>query len=89
VDERAVLAASLLGIAADLIPHPEGGIACPNRVVFMGHRRAEQRHDPVAHDLVHGALVTVNGLHHVLDDRVEQLPRFLGVAIGEQLHGAP
>ena len=57
-------------------------------MVLVGDRRAEQRHDPVAHHLVDGALVAVDGLHHPLEDRVEELPRLLGVAVGEQLHRA-
>jgi hypothetical protein len=28
----------------------------------------------------------MNGLHHVVDHRVQDPPRFLDVAIGEQLH---
>ena len=52
----------------------------------MGQRRAEERHDPVAHDLVHGALVAVHGLHHPLEDWIEDLARLLGIAISEQLH---
>jgi len=28
----------------------------------------------------------VDGLHHVLEDGVEELPRLLGIAVGEQLH---
>jgi hypothetical protein len=54
-------------------------------VVFVGHRRAEERHDPVPHDLVHGPLVAVDGLHHPLEDGVEQGPGLLGVAVREQL----
>jgi hypothetical protein len=57
-------------------------------VVLVGERRAEQRHDAVAHDLVHRALEPVHRLHHVLEYRVEQLPPLLGVAVGEQLHRA-
>ena len=57
-------------------------------MVLVGQRRAEERHDPVAHDLVDGALVAVDGLHHPLEDRVEELPRLLGVAVGQQLHRA-
>jgi hypothetical protein len=34
------------------------------------------------------ALVAVNGLHHVLQHRVQYLPGLFGVAIGEQLHRA-
>ena len=87
VDQRAVLAASLLGIAADLLLHPEGGVARAHRVVLVGDGGAEQRHDAVAHDLVHRPLVAVNGLHHVFQNRVEDLSRLFGVAVGEQLHG--
>ena len=57
-------------------------------MVLVGERRAEQRHDAVAHHLVDGALVAVDGLHHPLEDRVEELARLLGVAVGEQLHRA-
>jgi hypothetical protein len=88
VDERAVFAASLLGIAPDLLLHPEGGIAGAHRVVLVGDGGAEKRHDAVAHDLVHGALVAVHGFHHQVEDRIQELPRFFGVAVGEQLHGA-
>ena len=57
-------------------------------MILVRERRAEERHDPVAHDLVDGALVPVDRLHHVLEDRVEELARLLGVAVGEQLHRA-
>ena len=57
-------------------------------MVLVGDRRAEERHDPVAHHLVDGALVVMDGLHHPLEDGVEELPRLLGVAVGEQLHRA-
>ena len=68
--------------------HPERRVARPHGVVLVGERGAEERHDPVAHHLVDGALVAVDGLHHVLEDRIKELPRLLGVAVGEQLHGA-
>ncbi len=64
------------------------GVARPHRVVLVGEGRAEQRHDPVAHHLVDGALVAVDGLHHPLEDGIEELARLLGVAVGEQLHRA-
>ena len=57
-------------------------------MVLVGERRAEERHDPVAHHLVDGALVAVDRLHHALEHRVEDLARLLGVAVGEQLHRA-
>jgi hypothetical protein len=57
-------------------------------MVLVGERRAEQRHDPVAHDLVDGALVAMHSFHHPLEDGVEEFPRLLGIAIGKQLHRA-
>jgi len=68
--------------------HPERGVAGAHGVIFVGHRSAEERHNAVAHHLVHGALVPVDGLHHAFEHRVEDLPRLFGVAIGEQLHRA-
>jgi hypothetical protein len=57
-------------------------------VVLVGERRAEQGHDPVAHDLVHGALVAVDRLHHLLQDGIENPARLFRIAVGEQLHRA-
>jgi hypothetical protein len=57
-------------------------------MVFMRNRRAEQRHDAIPHDLVDRPLVAVHGSHHALQHRVEEPPRFLGIAVGQQLHGA-
>src|SRR5262249_23464961 len=66
--------------------HSQRGVAGAYRVVLMGERGAEQRHDPVAHDLIHRALVVMNRLHHALEHRIQELARLLGVAIGEKLH---
>ena len=57
-------------------------------MVLVGEGRAEERHDPVAHHLVDGALVAMHRLHHPLEHRVEELARLLGVAVGQQLHRA-
>jgi hypothetical protein len=57
-------------------------------VVFMGERRAERRHDAVAHYLIDSALVVMDGVHHQREDWIDELTRVLGFAIGEQLHGA-
>ena len=81
-------AAHLLGVAPHRRLHVEGGVARPHGVVLVGDRRAEERHDPVAHDLVHRALVAVDGLHHALEHGIEELARLLGVPVGEQLHRA-
>ena len=81
-------APGLLGVALHRLLHSQRGVAGPDGVVFVGERRPEERHDAVAHHLVDGALVAMDRLHHALQHRVEELPRFLGVAVGEQLHRA-
>ena len=55
---------------------------------LVRHGSSEQSHDSVAHHLIDGALVAMDGLHHLLEYRIEDLPRLLGIAVGEQLHGA-
>ena len=54
-------------------------------MVLVGERRAEQRHDAVAHHPADGPLVAVDGVHHALEDGVEELPGLLGVAVPDQL----
>jgi hypothetical protein len=51
----------------------------------MPDRGAEEGHDPVAHRLVDGTLVVVDGLHHAFEHGIEQLPGPPRVAVGEQL----
>ena len=85
---HAVRAARLLRVAHHQLLHPQRRIARPHGVVLVGERRAEQRHDPVAHDLVDRALVAVDRFHHVLEHRIEELARLLGIAVGEQFHRA-
>ena len=88
LDRDAVGATHLLGVATHGGLHVERRIAGSHRMVLVGERRAEEGHDPVAHDLVDRALVAVDGLHHPLEDGVEELARLLGVAVGEELHRA-
>jgi hypothetical protein len=68
--------------------HVQGGIAGARGMVLVGGGRPEQRHDPVAHDLVHRTLVAVHGGLHELDDRIEEDHRLLGVARGQELERA-
>jgi len=88
LDFHALGAAKLIRVAPDGVLHPERGIARAHGVIFMGERGAEERHDAVAHHLIHGALVAVDGVHHPLEHGVENLARLLGITVGEQLHGA-
>ena len=70
---HAVGAPDLLGVPLHRLLHPQRGVAGPHGVVLVGERRAEEGHDAVAHHLVHGALVAVDGLHHPLEHGVEEL----------------
>jgi hypothetical protein len=75
-------------VALNPFLHPECGVACADGMILVGQWRPEKRHDPVTHHLVNGAFVPMDRLHHVLDDRVEELPRLLRVTVGEELHRA-
>jgi hypothetical protein len=81
-------ALDLLGVALDGGLHPERRVARPYPVVLVSEGRAEERHDPVAHHLVHRPLVAVDRLHHQLEHRVEDLSRLLRVAFRKELHRA-
>ncbi len=81
-------AARVVRVALHRLLHPERRVAGPHRVILVGQRCAEERHDPVAHHLVHRALITVDGLHHPLQDGIENLARLLGIAVSQQLHRA-
>ena len=84
----AVRAAHLSAVVPHGLLHGQGGVAGAHGVVLMGQRRPKQRHDAIAHDLVHRALIAVHGRHHALQDRVEELPGLLGITVGQQLHRA-
>jgi hypothetical protein len=81
-------ALDVLGVAPHRLLHPEGGAAGAHGVVLEGKGGAEEGHDAVAHDLIDGSLVVMDGLHHPLEHGIEELARLLGVALGEQLHRA-
>ena len=55
-------------------------------MIFVRKRRAKERHDPVAHDLIDCPLVAVHRFHHVFEDRIEKFPRFLRITVSKQLH---
>ena len=88
LDRDAVRPLYLVTVPAHPLLHAQGRVAGADRVVLVRDGRAEERHDPIAHDLIDGALVAVNRLHHVLQHRVEELACLLRVAVGEQLHRA-
>ena len=77
-----------VAVAGHGLLHAQRRVAGAHGMIFMGNGRAEEGHNAIAHHLVDGALVAVHGLDHALQDRVQQLAGLLGVALGQQLHGA-
>jgi hypothetical protein len=75
-----------LGVPCDRLLHPERRIARSQGMILVGQGRSEEGHDPVAHHLVNGALVVMDGFHHSLEHWIEDLSRFLGIAVGKKLH---
>jgi hypothetical protein len=75
-----------LRVLADALLHAQGGVARAHGVFLVRDRRAEQRHDAVAHHLVDRALVVMHRLDHPLEHAVEQPARVFGIAVGEELH---
>src|SRR4051794_29320758 len=64
-------------------------MAGPHSVILVRQWRPEERHNPVPRYLVHSAFIAMHRLHHVLEDRVEELPTLLGIAVRQQLHRSP
>jgi hypothetical protein len=81
-------AAHLRTIAVDGLLHGQGRITGPHGMVLMGDGGPKQCHNAIAQHLVDGPLEAMHGVHQAFEDRVEELPCFLRVALGEQLHGA-
>jgi hypothetical protein len=88
LNRDAVAPLHLVAVPREIVEHPEGGVSGAKRMVLERERRAEERHDPVAEHLVHGALVGVNRFHHDLEHRIQELSRLLGIAIHQELHRA-
>jgi hypothetical protein len=86
--QQTLAAAHVLRVPLYRLLHAQGRVTRPDGVIFVGERRPEERHDAVAHHLVDGPLVAVDGLHHVLEDWIKELSRLLGVPVGGQLHRA-
>jgi hypothetical protein len=54
-------------------------------MILVGDRRAEQRHDPIAEELVHGAIVAVHLGQHQFKGAIHQAMDFFGVeSFGER-----
>src|SRR5262245_9784054 len=73
-------------ISRDGLLHSERRITSAHGMIFVGDRRAEESHNPIAHNPVYGAFVAVDCLDHALEYRVEELLRVLRVAVSKRLH---
>jgi hypothetical protein len=88
LDVDTVASTQVRGVPCEGLVHPKRSVTGTDGVVLVGEGSPEERHDPVPHDLVDRPLVPVDRLHHPLEDRVDQLPGFLGIAVGQELHRA-
>ncbi len=79
---------NLVCILRDGLLHPQRRITSAHGMILVGDRRAEEGHNPIAHNPVHGALIAVDRLDHAFEHRVEELLRVLRVAVSKQLHRA-
>ena len=73
-----------LRIGAQRLPHGEGGVAGPHRVILQGKRGAEERHDAIAQGLADDSLVAVDGFDHLFQDCIEELMGLLRIAVGQE-----
>ena len=85
---RPVLAAQLGGVLGDVVEHPQRRVAGAPRVVLVGDRRPEDGHDPVAGELVDGALEAVHGVGEDREEALHDLAPLLGVLLLGQVHRA-
>ena len=79
---------NLVRISGYGLLHPQRRVTRAHGMILVGDWRAEQRHNPVAHNPVHGPLVTLDRLDHAFEHRIEELLRILGVAVSDQIHRA-
>ena len=86
LDRHAMGTLDFVAVMAHQILHGERGARGAHGVILRGDRRAEERHDAVAHHLAHRAAILLDRLAHVLEHRVEQLACLFRVAIGHQFH---
>jgi hypothetical protein len=86
LDRHALRPLQRVAVAGHALLHGQRRIASAYRVILMRDWSTEERHNAIAHDLVHRTFILVDGSHHAVEHRIEQVPRLLGVALGQQLH---
>jgi hypothetical protein len=80
--------ADLVSVRPEGFLHRQGRVAGPYRVILMRNGGTEQCHDAIAHNLIDSPFVAMHGRHHPFQHRIEELPCFLRIAIGQEFHGA-
>ena len=75
-------ALNIVGIPADRLLHSQRGVTRAHGMIFVSERRAEQRKNAVAHDLIDRTFIAMDGFDHALKHGMEQPARILGVTIG-------
>ena len=81
-------AAQLGRVLGDVVEHLQGGVTGAPRVVLVRDRGAEDRHDPVAGELVDGALEAGDGLGQQREEALHDLAPLLRVLLLGQVHRA-
>src|SRR5579884_4263686 len=77
---------NLARISCDALLHAQRRKAGAHGVILMRKRRAEQRHDAVAHYAVHSTLVTMHRFDHAVHHGMQYGPRILHVALDQDFH---
>jgi len=76
-----VLDAQRVGVGLQGLGEMERRVAGPVRVILVGDRRAEERHDAVARVLIDGALEAVHALGENLEEAIEHAVPLFGVEL--------
>ena len=84
VQWHALPALHLGGVVLDGLLHTQRRVTSAHGVVFVRHRRAEERHDAIAEHLVDGAFVAVHGIHHDVQRRVQELAGLFRIEARDQ-----
>ena len=76
------------GVLGDVVEHLQRRVAGAPGVVLVGDRGAEDRHDPVAGELVDRALEAGDGLGQQREEALHDLAPLLGILLLGQVHRA-
>ena len=62
--------------------HSQGRVTAAYRMIFVSQRGAEQRHDSIAENLVHGSFKSMHRFHHLLQNWIDDFARLFRVEVG-------